>query len=609
MSKLNIVHLRLSTVLIMALVAAKLLQPGTSFAEEGGHHHGESKAVKMAEKRGEELLQQCVRTARERVTEADQSVIREEWKNLGQVLGQPAFMDRLKFSEERVSRLSPSGRDRALFLLQWMSLQSQMREMFPKEQVMGNRQRGLNALAIGTLLEQSLQYPKAIGEETTRLMSRIRQQKADAVQARALATLAVFEDSLVRESQRISAQNNQLDNEFRAQARPVLVAVGGTAAFVSAVVYAEPILAASEAIVHAVGLPSAVGSVLGMSGVAGIGATGIDVINDIALPLWVKARRDAIERDIPFSCAIEKQVEIGKVMEIEKLVEATTHGAMVGAAVGTLTVMTPAILSFLGGKLVAFGTQQVWVPMVSAGLWTLWGASMVDEVALFTVTGLVAVGATWEFYRGNLNARASVTFERLISKTVERADKARKAGKMALANRFDEVVKQVRSIQASYGGDVIEQGVNFGVCGYLLMHMAHGEFAIALEGELEEVIEVLALSSDDAPTGIKAAKSAVKQLWATAQSAPISMKVYMVLAKLNFLDQLETPDLKKRAAIETSIAGLDDYINMPHVELMDKINEAEVYLKKHETKSLSGSNPDSEVLKGFLPDFLRQKFL
>lgn len=572
--------LKRSTLLLFAALFPIWVQTAPARAESGHLNDHAHAAVKAAEIRGEALLQQCVRVSLERVPEADQKVIREQWRRLGQVLGTKEFAGRARSSEALLVKLSPSGRDRAAFLIQWMRLQSQMREMFPDEQVMGSRQGGLNALAIRILLEQSLQYPRAIGQETNSLMNRIKSKNAGPEQSRALATLAIFEDSLVRESKRVSIQNENADQEFRAHSRPVMIAVGGAAAFVGALVYAGPILAGSVATAEAVGLPAGVGSVVGMSGVASLGATGIEIVNEIARPLWIKARRDAIERDIPLSCALEKEVEIGKVLEIEKLMESAAHGAMVGAAVGTLTVMTPAILNFLGGKLVYMGTQQVWVPMVSAGLWTMWSASLVDELALFAVTGLVATGATWEFYRGNLNMRATITFQDVIDKAQEQVKRARTAGKVQLAARLERVVRQVRSVQSNYGGDVIEQMVNFAVCGYLLMHMAHGEFAIALEGEIEEVVEVLATSSDDAPTGINAAMSAVKQLWATAQSAPISMKVYMLRAKMNLLQRAESVSPEKQRAIEQSIAGLDEYIEMSHVELMDKIKEAQTYLDK-----------------------------
>jgi hypothetical protein len=391
----------------------------------------------------------------------------------------------------------------------------------------------------------------------------------------ALATLAQFEDALVRESARVAGFNELATAEWNAQARPVAIALAGSAAFAAAVIYAGPILATSGHLAMSAGLAEGVGQVAGTGVVAALGSTGLEVINKIAIPLWKEAVADSYRRDIPISCALEKQIEIGKQRELEVVADTLADGALVGVGIAGITLIVPTALRYLGGGMIRSAYQSLKTTGYTQGLmrfragrFARWFGRQWDEVMLFAVVGAVGGGAVYELYELVESGHAFLHFDEVLEKA-ERQLKTAAPDHGSQIKAIEAVIRQLRSLQTRSVGEGSTHFVDLLVCTYLLNHFAHGEFMIALEGELEQVIEALATSADDAPTGINAAGSAVDNFTKkAAEMTPLGLKLALLNTKLEILEKTKGA---LSPALVVGFAEMDHYIEMEDHELHEHV--------------------------------------
>lgn len=493
----------------------------------------------LAEIRGESLLQKCLAVTRLAVSETENRVIFKEWSALGGALdkGPKAFQDQMAQAQIALATLSEPARDRSSLILHYMNFQSLMRSNFPQILADERGPHGLTSLVTEIMVNNPYSTPEQIAAVTGSLALKIKAAAGvGASTAQTLQALVQLEDSLIREMQRSTEAVRSKQIEFSARMRPALFLVMGGAAFSAAVASAEPMLLSSVAYATSMGLSEGVGQFAAMTGIAAIGSTGIDIINDIVIPLYVEAVKDMYRRHIPLSCAITKQAEISKSMELEKITSAAVTGGISGAGVAGATLLSYGALNYLAGKGWQWGISKESQLWKGFGKSMKWAAMGVDEVALVSVAGLVFVGLVHEGIESGDKIQSALSFQGLAKETGDKIAAARENGQLRLAHEYQETLDQIRSIQTEYAGDATEHLIDFAVCGYLMYHLAHGDFMIALEGELEEVLTVLANSSDDAPTGLNAAVSAVKKYFGAKGMSPADMKLVFLRSKLSALE-------------------------------------------------------------------------
>lgn len=489
---------------------------------------------------GELRLQKCVALSRQKISGHDTNTLRDQWLYLTNTAHDLRSQQKSFFAaKHEIAKLSPQAQNLGALLLSYyaFSVRLEHASKIPlADSAAGTNVNQADLDMMITLIFAGGTTPGAdqIGSVTGPLTKAISSSKQIDESQKPLLKLqlANLEDQMISAMERRSQINAQARANFRAYARPALFAVVGTAAFAGAVIFAEPLLALGVAAAEATAIPRAIGQVAATSTIAAIGSSGIEIVNTIAIPLWVEAGKDSIRRRIPLACALQKQIEIAKDEEMNKIFEAGLHGAEMGLAVSSVTLVTPRILAFLGGQTIR-ASRALQVPMVAkAGVGLVKAASYVDEFALFTVVGLVGASGLYEGYETYHSASEALSFGSII----DEINKAQKDPKLkGKTEQLDSLRRSVRAIQLGYGGDAGTHAIDLSVCGYLLFHMAHGEFIIALEGEMEEVITALATSSDDAPTGINASVKSLEKLSGQKQMTPVELKLFLLQVELHMI--------------------------------------------------------------------------
>jgi hypothetical protein len=417
-----------------------------------------------------------------------------------------------------------------------------------------------------------------LSEITYKLLSEIEKSKHLNQSEKSGATLALIslEDSLRTELKRATNLVDTRDALVAAKARPVLFAVGGTAAFVGAVLLSEPLYAGTVAYSTALGLGEGAGKVAATAMIAGLGAGGVDTVKDIAIPRWFAAGKDAQARDIPFGCALIKQNEIGKAEELHMILHSAAHGAMIGAGITGVTLVTPKILEFLGGKiLTAYLKAPVKIPLLAAtGSGLIRFSTVIDEIALIGVVGLVGIGGAYEGYNLVTSLQSGYSFGKLLKEIDVAIQTASVKNNQPLIQKLTALKNQAQAAQLGFYGDSAQHAIDVLVCGYLLEHMAAGAFMDAWRGGMNAVIENLVLASDDAPTGINASMSAAKKASVTGvKTTAISAKLGLLKAKLTMIVSGVTIS-------PATNQSFHHYINMNNEELEGQLEDVETHLKE-----------------------------
>lgn len=498
----------------------------------------ETKKISLVESIGELKLQTCVVASKARILARDYSLLFKEWEKLGQAQSSGRDITQsLQNADMKLRALSPQAQGLKRLLLQYFKFFDDINSGHKLQISTAFKSQidGLNSIVQLIFLGRNIPTNKQASKQLADLLNSIKADKnlGDLQKSILQIDLVNLESSIHTELNRLENFKKVQNETFNAHARPILFASLGTAGFVSAVVMAEPALATGVAAFEALGQSKAFGQVAATAAIASLGATGIDVVNEVAIPLWFTALKDSLAREIPLSCALIKQVEISKEKEIDLIFDAAKHGAELGFVVSGLTLISPVILKFLGGQAIKAAPKLNLPFMAGVGKGLIKAATYVDEVALFTVVGLVAAGGIYEGYELYHGGSSYLSFNGILEK-IEKSSQSRELS-LIQKTQIEKLKSQTQAMRVSYAGDSLKHLIDLTVCGYLLTHMAHGEFIIALEGEMEEVISALATSSDDAPTGINGATDAFDKMAAEKHMSPLELKLYLLNVKLNLI--------------------------------------------------------------------------
>jgi hypothetical protein len=521
--------------------------------------------IENATIRGEALLNQCVINSSNKVPAVDNKKLLALWSE-----------GNVQSIQNQLKTLSPQGKQRGELLIKWFSFLHLIQE----NQTIWSTKETKNLLtSLNSLLTQIFtNRPFATSEHiitvTKKFNQLIRgvQNLPEFKKTELLFSLAHFQDSLITEMQRTHEVVAGAKAENEAIARPIIFAALGTATFITAMLTADPILAAGIKISQSLGLGSTAGQVAATGLIAGIGVTGVETLVDIAIPRWTEAAMDATRRNIPLSCSLVKQAEISKAQELTTIVRAFSHGAQVGVLLTGITLLTPRIFNILGGVLIRYGEAEKISIITGVGNTFYKLAPWVDDAALVFVAGAVAIGAISETGETISSINESLSFNDIIAFIKTEIEYQKQINNQDKLAQLDDLLRLAQATQIGFQGDAIRHSVDLMVCGYLVYHFANGEFMASWKKETDKIIENLALASDDAPTGINAAYTAVKKATVSATSDPISIKLWLLKAKLI--------SVKLGLLSPTLSQSYDFYINMNNGELEENIKIIEEQVKK-----------------------------
>lgn len=524
--------------------------------------------IENASIRGEALLNQCVINSSNKVPTVDNKKLLALWSE-----------GNVQSIQNQLKTLSPQGQQRGELLIKWFSFLRLIQENQPlwSTKETKNLFTSLNSLLTQIFTNRPFATSEHIIIVTKKFNQLIRgvQNLPEFKKTELLFSLAHFQDSLITEMQRTHEVVAGAKAENEAIARPIIFAALGTATFITAMLTADPILAAGIKISQSLGLGSTAGQVAATGLIAGIGVTGVETLVDIAIPRWTEAAMDATRRNIPLSCSLVKQAEISKAQELTTIVRAFSHGSQVGVLLTGITLLTPRIFNILGGVLIRYGEAEKISIITGAGNTFYKLAPWVDDAALVFVAGAVAIGAISETGETISSINESLSFNDIIAFIKTEIEYQKQINNQDKLAQLDDLLRLTQATQIGFQGDAIRHSVDLMVCGYLVYHFANGEFMASWKNETDKIIENLALASDDAPTGINAAYTAVKKAAVTATSDPISIKLWLLKAKLI--------SVKLGLLSPTLSQSYDFYINMNNGELEEniKIIEEQVNSKEH----------------------------
>ncbi len=246
-----------------------------------------------------------------------------------------------------MSSMQPSAEQCGLLVIKWFHFLS----LAPQDKQTQQYLVGARSLMTQIFTNRPSGDAKSIGYTTKALLKSIQNsaQMTQSAKDSAIVSLINLEDALVTEMLKVTAEIHNQNVVFQAEIRPVLFAVGGSAAFVAAVIFAEPILAFAIAASEASSLPIAVGQV---------GTT---------------------------------------------------------AAIAGVTLMTPKILTWMGGKAIQMAGAKSTSLLAMTGNGLVRTAGWVDEVALFTVVGLVGIGGAYELFEAGVAFHEGYKYSDLIA--------------------------------------------------------------------------------------------------------------------------------------------------------------------------------------------------